>query len=164
MKKSSYIGLVGALALTGLFLTTSETRARSNNCRHVNGHIAGQVIGPSPLCDGALTETGTFTDSDGNSLGSFVACATGLEQEGNGAQKLQLVHTYMTNGGDTFTTSDNIVLSPIDPPVYGVNNRAIVTGGTGIYEDAFGRIEDHGTFSFQTGAVSVDYHGQICTP
>ena len=164
MKKSSYIALVGALALTGLFLTTPGTRARSNNCRHINGHIAGQVIGPSPLCEGALTEIGTFTDSDGNSLGTFVACATGLEQEGNGAQKLQLVHTYTTNGGDTFTTSDDIVLSPIDPPVYGVNNRAIVTGGTGIYQDAFGRINDHGTFSFQTGVVSVDYHGQICTP
>ena len=164
MKKSSYIGLVGALALTGLLLTTPGTRARSNNCREVSGHIVGYVIGPSPLCEGALTEIGTFTDSDGNALGTFVACATGLEQEGNGAQKLQLVHTYTTNGGDTFTTSDDIVLSPIDPPLYGVNNRALVTGGTGIYEDAFGRINDHGTFSFQTGVVSVDYHGQICTP
>ena len=74
------------------------------------------------------------------------------------------MHTYTTNGGDTFTTSDAIVLSPIDPPVYGVNNRALVTGGTGIYQDAFGFIEDHGTFNFQTGVVSVDYHGQICTP
>ena len=165
MKRISYIGLVAALALTGLFLTTLGTRARSNNCRQVNGHISGQVIGPSPpLCGGALTEIGAFTDSDGNTLGSFVACVTGLEQEGNGAQKLQLVHTYTTNGGATFTTSDNIVLSPIDPPVYGVNNRAIVTGGTGIYQDAFGFIKDHGTFSFQTGEVSVDYHGQICTP
>jgi hypothetical protein len=164
MKRSSYIGLVGALALTGLFLTTPGTRARSNNCRQINGHIAGQVIGPSQLCDGALTELGTFTDSDGNTLGSFVACATGLEQEGEGALKLQLVHTYTTNGGDAFTTSDDIVLSPIEPPVYGVNNRAIVTGGTGIYQDAFGFINDHGTFSFQTGLVSVDYHGQICTP
>jgi hypothetical protein len=164
MKSSSLIGLVGALALTGLFLTTPRTRARSNNCQLIDGHIAGTVIGLSSLCDGALTETGTFTDSDGNRLGSFVACATGLEQEGQGALKLQLVHTYTTDVGDTFTTSDDIVLSPIDPPVYRVNNRAIVTGGTGIYQDAFGRIEDHGTFSFQTGEVSVDYHGQICTP
>ena len=39
-----------------------------------------------------------------------------------------------------------------------------LTGGTGIYEDAFGRINDHGTFNFQTGVVSVDYRGQICTP
>jgi hypothetical protein len=164
MKRRYYIGLVGTLVLMGLFLTTSITRARSNGCQRISGHIAGQVIGLSPLCSGALTEIGTFTDSDGNTLGEFVACATGLEQEGNGAQKLQLTHTYTTNAVDAFTTSDDIVLSPIDPPVYGVNNRAIVTGGTGIYQDAFGFIEDHGTFSFQTGVVSVDYHGRICTP
>jgi hypothetical protein len=164
MNRRYYIGLVGMLVLIGLFSTTPMTRARSNNCQHINGHIAGQVIGPSPLCSGALTEIGTFTDADGNTLGTFVACATGLEQEGNGAQKLQLVHTYTINGGDAFNTSDDIVLSPIDPPEYGVNNRAIVTGGTGNYQDASGFIVDHGTFNFQTGVVSVDYHGQICTP
>jgi len=164
MKRTSYIGLVGALALTAVLLPTPRTWARSNNCRHINGDIAGQVIGPSPLCGGALTELGTFSDSDGNRLGTFVACVTSLEQQGDGAQKLQLVHTYTTNGGAEFTTSDNIVLSPIDPPVYGVNNRAIVTGGTGIYQDAFGFIIDHGSFSFETGVVSVTYHGQICTP
>jgi hypothetical protein len=156
MKRRSYIGLVGALALTGLFITTPRTRAHSNNCQNINGHIVGSVVG--------FTETGRFYDSDGNLLGNFVALITGLEPQGNGAKKLQLVHTYTTNEGDTFTTSDDIVLSPIDPPVYGVNNRAVVTGGTGIYQDAFGFIKDHGTFSFQTGAVSVDYEGQICTP
>jgi hypothetical protein len=155
MKKTSYLGLVGALALSGVFLTAHGTRAQSNNCQHVSGHIAGQVIG--------FTETGFFLDSDGNT-GTFVAYVTSFEQEGEGAQKLQLAHTYTTNGGDEFTTTDDIVLSPIDPPVYGVNNRAIVTGGTGIYQDAFGFINDHCTFNQETGVVSVDYHGQICTP
>jgi hypothetical protein len=166
MKRSSYIGLVGALTLSGLFLTTPATRARSNNCRLVNGHIDGHLEGFSPLCGGALTEEGTFTDSDGNTLGSFVACATSVEQKGDGSVKLQLTHTYTTNS-DEFTTEDSVVLSPIDPPLYGVNNRAIVTGGTGIYQDAFGFIVDHGTFTFETGVtgvLSVDYHGQICTP
>jgi Tol biopolymer transport system component len=40
MKRSSYIGLVAALTLTGLFLTAPGTRARSINYRQVNGHIA----------------------------------------------------------------------------------------------------------------------------
>jgi hypothetical protein len=133
------------------------------NCQHISGHIAGQVIGTSPpLCDGALTETGTFTDSEGNTLGSFVACVTSLQQEGEGAFKLRLVHTYTTNSG-TFTTSDSIVLSPINPPIYRVDNRANITGGTGVFQDAFGFILDAGTFNFQTGVLSVDFHGQICT-
>ena len=150
MNRSYLIGFVGVVILIALTFTPPVTRARSNNCQPVSGHIAGQVIGPSPLCNGALTEIGIFTDKDGNTAGTFLACATGLELEGKGAQKLQLVHTYTANGGDTFSTSDDIVLSPTDPPVYGVNNRASVTGGTGIYEDAFGRIEDHGSFNFQT--------------
>jgi hypothetical protein len=161
MNRRYYIGLVGTLVLMGLFLTTSITQARSNNCQHIDGHIDGQVISLSPLC-----ETGTFTDSDGNILGGFSACATGigLEEEGEGAFKLQLMHTYssIANQDDTFRTADNIVLSPIDPPLYGVNNRAIVTGGTGVYQGASGFIEDHGTFN--SGIVSVDYHGLICTP
>ena len=96
MKTSSYVGLVGALALSGLFLTTPATRARSNNCRQVDGHIDGQVSG--------FTESGFFFDSGRNTLGHFDAYVTGLEQEGEGGQKLQLAHTYTTNGGDEFTT------------------------------------------------------------
>ena len=167
MKKSYLIGLVGALALTALFLTTPGTRAQSNNCQHVEGHIDGQVLGPSSLCNSGLIEIGTFTDSDGNTLGEFVACVTAFEQEGEGALKLQLTHTYTPYAGGEFTTADNVVLSPTDPTLYRVNNRAIVTGGSGVYQHAFGFIEDHGTFTFLsavTGVLSVDYHGQICTP
>jgi len=159
MKRSHLIGLVGALALTALFLTTPGTRAQSNNCQQVEGHIDGHVIWP--------TETGTFTDSYGNTLGNFIASVTAFEQEGEGALKLQLTHTYIPDAGGEFTTTDNVVLPPIDPPLYRVNNRAIVTGGSGIYGNAFGFIEDHGTFTFlsaTTGVLSVDYHGQICTP
>ncbi len=163
MKRSYQTGLFGMLVLVGLSLTAPVIRARVDNCQHISGHIAGQVsFAPSPGC--IFTEQGPFTDNDGNVLGQFDACATSFVQEGSGARKLQLSHTYTTNGGDTFTTSDDIVLSPIDPNSFGVNNRATVTGGTGIYQDAFGRIEDHGSFNPQTGEVSVDYHGQICTP
>ncbi|SRR5712691_2291980 len=164
MKTSRFIGFVGVLMFGGSLNLMPQAHAESNrNCQHISGHIAGQVIGPSSLCDGALTEIGTFTDSGGNTLGTFVACATSLQQEGNGALKLGLVHTYMTNSGDTFTTSDSIVLSPIDPPIYRVDNRADITGGTGVFQDAFGSIHDAGTFNIQTGVVSVDFHGQICT-
>ena len=158
MKTSRFIGFVGVL----MFLMPQAHAQSNRNCQHISGHIAGQIIGPSSLCNGALTEIGTFTDSSGNTLGTFVACETGFQQEGNGAIKLQLVHTYTTNSGDTFTTSDSIVLSPVDPPIYRVENRALVTGGTGVFQDAFGFIVDKGTFDMQTGVVSVDFRGQIC--
>jgi len=166
MKTSRFIAFVGLLMFAFSLNLMPQPQAESKrNCQHISGHIAGQVIGSSPpLCDGALTEIGTFTDSGGNPLGAFVACVTSLQQEGEGAFKLQLAHTYTTNSGDTFTTSDSIVLSPINPPIYRVDNRAHITGGTGVFQDAFGFILDEGTFNFQTGMLSVDFHGQICTP
>jgi hypothetical protein len=166
MKTSRFVAFVGVLMFMFSLNWMPQPQAESkSNCQHISGHIAGQVYPPPfSLCDGAITETGTFTDSGGNTLGTFVACVTSLQQEGEGAFKLQLAHTYTTNSGDTFTTSDSIVLSPINPPIYRVDNRAHITGGTGVFQDASGFILDEGTFNFQTGMLSVDFHGQICTP
>ncbi|SRR5258706_5717282 len=130
----------------------------SNN---ISGHIAGQIIGPNRLCDGALTEIGTFT---GESGGTFVACVTNQQQNGSGALVFDLTHTYTTENGDTFTTTDHVVAAPINPPIYRINNSATITGGTGAYEGASGFIHDQGTLNLATGVVSVDYHGRISTP
>jgi len=169
-------GSVAVLSITALLLLTSLTEAQSgrnnSSCRFISGFIHGLIIGPNAgLCpipgssDGALTEIGTFTDDDDNVLGTFVACATSFRQNGSGTLMFGLAHTYTTTAGDTFTTTDSIVASPIDLPVYGINNQAVVTGGTGIYRDAFGRIHDHGTVDFGEvpAVVSVAYDGQICT-
>ena len=126
--------------------------------QNVSGHISGQIIGPNQACGGALTEVGTFTGQPG---GTFVACVTNQQQRGNGALVFDLVHTYATENGDTFTTSDHVVAAPINPPVYRINNSADVTGGTGRYEHASGFIHDQGTLNLATGVVSVDYHGRI---
>jgi hypothetical protein len=146
------------LAAAASSATGLSAALTSNN---ISGHIAGQIIGPNPLCGGALTEIGTFTGETG---GTFVACVTNQQQHGNGALVFDLTHTYTTENGDTFTTTDHVVAAPINPPIYLINNHATITGGTGIYEGASGFIEDHGTLNFATGVVSVDYHGRISTP
>jgi hypothetical protein len=129
--------------------------------RNVSGHISGQIIGPNKACNGAVTEVGTFTGQPG---GTFVACVTNMLQRGDGALVFDLVHTYTTENGDTFTTSDHVVAGPINPPIYRINNSATITGGTGLYEGASGFIHDEGTLNFAIGVVSVDYHGRITTP
>jgi hypothetical protein len=138
--------------------SSSQSAGASTN---VSGHISGQIIGPNQACNGALTEIGTFT---GQPAGTFVACVTNMQQRGDGALVFDLTHTYTTENGDTFTTIDHVVAAPINPPVYRINNRATITGGTGLYEGAFGFIHDSGTLDFAAGVVSVDYHGRISTP
>src|SRR5438270_3909118 len=129
-------------------------------CRNITGHIQGQIIGPNAACNSALTEVGTFTGEPG---GAFIACVTNMQQRGDGAIVFALTHTYTFSNGDTFTTTDHVVAGPISPPLYRINNRANITGGTGLYQDAFGFIHDHGTVNLQTGVVSVDYQGRLCT-
>ena len=138
-----------------------STRLTAVVSKTISGHISGQIIGPNQACNGALTEIGTFTGQPG---GTFVACVTNQQQNGNGALVFDLTHTYTTESGDTFTTSDHVVAAPISPPIYRINNRATITGGTGLYEGAFGFIHDQGTLNLATGVVSVDYHGRISTP
>lgn len=153
-----------AVLLAPVFVTPAQSGRDQSSCRFVSGFIHGQLIGATDDCGGALTEVGTFTDSDDNVLGTFVACATSFTTRDDGALMFGLAHTYTTLEGDTFTTTDRIVAPPIDPPLYGVNNQAVVTGGSGALSNAFGRIRDHGTVDLATGVVSVEYDGQICTP
>ena len=149
---------------TSATVTASPSDAQSGSGRvstNISGHISGQIIGPSAACNGALTEIGTFTGQPG---GTFVACVTNMQQRGDGALVFDLVHTYTTETGDTFTTSDHVVAGPINLPIYRINNSADITGGTGLYKGAFGFIHDSGTLNFAAGVVSVDYHGRISTP
>jgi hypothetical protein len=148
--------------LTMLALISSASLAQAqNSCQNISGHIQGQIIGLNSACGGALTEIGSFS---GNPGGTFVACITNMQQRGDGALVFDLAHTYTTTSGDTFTVTDHVIAGPIAPPLYRINNRANITGGTGLYEDAFGFIRDHGTVDLQAGVVTVDYEGRLCTP
>jgi len=169
MNTPKLIGLASIFLAAGFIISSSpaqvQSQARSqSDCQNVSGHIFGQIIGPNALCGGALTEIGTFTDESGQTLGSFVACVIGLEQSGNGAQKLQLTHTFMLDEGSTLTTSDSVVLSPVNPPLFVVNNRADITGGTEDLQDAHGFLRTHGTADLSTGVLTLRYHGRVCTP
>ena len=148
-------------ALVALAVHGSNAAAQSSSCTNVSGVIEGQIIGPSAQCAGGLTEIGTFTGSGG---GTFVACITPVSTNGNGALFLALTHTYTTLSGDTFTTTDTVVAAPVQPPVYRINNRVNITGGTGALADAFGFFRTHGTVNLETGVLSLRYRGRLCTP
>jgi hypothetical protein len=155
---------ITVLALS-IVITPGQAQSKSNSeCQNFSGEIAGQIIGPSSLCDGALTEIGTFTGLGG---GNFVACITEIEEVGQGQRAVQMVqatHTYTLDSGPTFSTMDEFVLAPTSPPIYHVNTRSDITGGSGALDDAFGFIRTHGTVDLQAGVVTLKYNGRICTP
>lgn len=127
---------------------------------------------------GALVFPVTIGDYDGF-MGSVV---TGMEQEGNGALHLTLVHYFVTtDGNNAFWTDDQVVCAPADndPSTCLINDVLNIVGGCGDFEGAFGKFHNHGMLFFDgnaepcpegstnfvpTGTVDANLHGRICFP
>jgi hypothetical protein len=72
-------------------------------------------------------------------------------------------HTFVFPDGSSFTTLDHAVLSQTDTPgLYNLNTRAAITGGSGTYELACGRLSIHGTIDLINGEVQWKVTGSIC--
>ena len=143
-----------------LLLSANLIEAQDDSCQKVSGHIQGRLGLSTADCPFG-TETGSFT---GLGDGAFFACIKGFEQKANGSLRFELEHVYTTSSGDTSTTTDRVVASPVDRAAgeYLINNRVDITGGTGHLKNAFGFLRTHGTVNLMSQLVSVDYHGNLC--
>ena len=127
--------------------------ARSGpRCHPVEGTIIERITGPN-------TAAGKVT---GDISGDVDIVITALQQLPGGLVKFQANCTMVTPQG-TLTTNDNAVLSPIDAPLYRVNNHLNVSGGTGEFAGATGNLHTHGTVNFVPGGlVDLHYRGELC--
>ena len=124
----------------------------SGRCRNVEGTIVEAITG-------ANTAAGTIT---GDFAGDVSIVITSLTPSGGGAMHFEGICTIVTPEG-TITTNDAAVLSPIDAPLFRVNNRLTVVGGTGAYAGATGELHTHGTANFVPGGVvDLRYEGRVC--
>jgi hypothetical protein len=120
-------------------------------CENVRGDIAGN-----------------FTEQDGfmmTGLGAAAVTVVSLDSKGNKAQGAihsVVMHRISTSQG-TIMTSDEGVLAPIAPPVYRLNHRWRITGGTGDFEGSTGFLHPHASIDLATGDITGFYHGRICT-
>lgn len=75
--------------------------------------------------------------------------------------------TYDFGGGDTLTLADiRATLSATDTPgVFRLNSEGKVSGGTGKFESAYGKLVFHGNISFSGGGVAtvtLTTKGRVC--
>jgi hypothetical protein len=118
----------------------------------VQGTILERITGPN-------TAAGTIT---GDVSGDVRIVITALRQMEGGVVQFEARCTMITKEG-TLTTSDAAVLTPIEAPLFRVNNRLEVTGGTGVYSGATGKLHTHGTVNFIPGGpVELRYSGRLC--
>jgi hypothetical protein len=134
---------------------SSAAMAADVNCQPISGTATAMIGAPTETCPVA-TVTGTVYDDAGNLIGTTTACLKSITPSGDGALHVVLSHTFVI-GSLSFTTEDQLVLAPIGPPVYRVNNSLTIVSG------AVGFLRTHGTVNFATGAVDLRFNGLICT-
>ena len=122
----------------------------ATSCQNIGGTVDAAFVSGTQI-------QGTIT---GSVEGAAFATVDQLTQSGNGAYHVLLRHRYVTVSGEVWTT-DAGVLTPIDPPLFRFNNRLTVVGGTGVYANATGSIQAHGTVILG-GAIELRYHGHVC--
>jgi hypothetical protein len=81
----------------------------------------------------------------------------------NSAVFRHLFHFFKSDEG-AFVTWDHAVQSPMNPKNYTarINNKLEVLAGTGIFENASGKLINNGMIDFNTFTLHADVHGRIC--
>jgi hypothetical protein len=141
-------GLLAA-ALTGAAMPAAA------DCQPVWGTATATIGAPTESCP-VGTVAGTVYDDSGNLIGTTTGCLMSITPSGNGALHVKMSHTFQL-GTLSFTTEDQLVLAPIAPPIYRVNNSLTIVSG------AAGFLRTHGTVNFGTGEVNLRFNGLICT-
>jgi len=71
-------------------------------------------------------------------------------------------HVFLFADGSSFTTLDEVLLTPTDTEgVYGLDGALVITGGTGVLASATGHLSLIGNLDLLHGQVGVDTRGRI---
>lgn len=147
-----HLNLASNLATVVALLILAQPAQAQAGCENVSGTITAHFTGPTTI-------EGTVT---GGLEGAVSAVILDIRPSGQGALHVQLQHTFVTVDGDELFTMDQAVLSPVAPPLYRMNTRYTIVGGTGAFEMATGFLLNHGEVDLESGSVSLSYHGRIC--
>jgi hypothetical protein len=150
------------LVAAALVSAPAGNAAVATKCKNVRGHVTSQTVTencPSPI---GLCASGQFY---GASRGELLLVATSLTP----TQDTPATGVYMYTADDIIKTKEGDIYTKdagalnLTPGSTGDDISIItITGGTGAYAGATGRLRASGTFSDAGGEFS--YEGEVCTP
>ena len=147
MKRMVVVCLLGMASLLA--------RAASD-CRTVGGSTSTNFVN-------ATTTSGTTT---GDLAGSIGVSVLGITQGANGALIFHVQHTWVTTSGDTIFVKDAYITaysSPIEGLLAGSYlDGVVITGGTGRFARATGKLSVWGAVNQTIGEVTLRYAGTVC--
>ncbi|HEX9974373.1 MAG TPA: hypothetical protein VGD14_20050 [bacterium] len=80
-----------------------------------------------------------------------------------GPMRARLIHLFKGEDG-SFVTMDQAVLAPAgtDPLVSIVNDDLDIIAGTGVFENASGKLKNHGIIDLNIYTLTINLNGRVC--
>ena len=136
--------------------------AAAAKCRNVRGHVTSRTVNENCTSPIGLCAAGQFY---GAIRGELLLVATSLTP----TQDTPATGVYMYTADDIIKTGEGDIYTKdagalnLTPGSTGDDISIVtITGGTGAYAGASGRLRAYGTFSDEGGEFS--YEGELCTP
>lgn len=172
MRKWIMVCAVAAVAVMALTVVLTPAHAAAPACAPVAGF--GETAVVDPKCGGVFVGMGIISIAGEEFDVALETVLLGEPVEGDdGTLHAVTSHTVVFNDEDSFTTIDRAVLEPVGPPgLFRLNSSMQIMSGTGVFEDARGRLHAHGHVDFFDevngigfpcfGEASFDIRGVVC--
>ena len=150
------------VAGVALFSSPAGKASAAPKCKNVRGHVTSHTVTEDCASPIGLCAAGQFY---GAIRGELLLVATSLtptqDTPATGVYTYTADDVIKTREGDIYTKDAGAL--NLTPGSTGDDISIItITGGTGAYEGATGRLRASGTFSEAGGEFS--YEGELCTP
>ena len=144
------------LLFTSVFAVSSILAQAQQDCHPVGGSISTNFLNPT-------TTFGTATGDLGGGIGVTVLS---LKDGPGGVLTLHNQHHWVTITGDTITadTADAVAFPSGIPGLYAASypDGVVITGGTGKFQHATGKIFAWGAIDTSKNEVVLRYEGKVC--
>ena len=110
--------------------------------------------------------TTTFGSATGDLAGGIGVSVLNITQNANGTLTFRNRHSWVTSSGDTINTkpADATAFPTGIPGLYAASyvNGLVVTGGTGKFANALGKIYSWGAVNLTANEIVLRYEGTVC--
>jgi len=128
----------------------------ASDCRTVGGTISTNFT----------SATTTFGSATGDLAGGVGVSVLNITQNSNGTLTFRNQRSWVTTTGDTITTNPATATGfPTEiPGLYAASyiNGVVVTGGTGRFANASGKIYSWGAVNLTANEIVLRYEGTVC--
>jgi hypothetical protein len=130
--------------------------AFGHECVHVGGGVITNI--------GVITADRTLGVATGDLKGAVGVQIVGESPGMNGTTVFSVHHFWVTDAGDTiFVAPAQLTAFPVTPGLFAVVTYPIsISGGTGKFKGATGKINAIGEADFNAGEIGLRYGGRIC--